>query len=293
MKLITLSQFYTIEGRLSQAKAYHRELQTRFKNVIQNTINNTVYKTDSGYLIYGQVPSEHNSDKQKDIFYDVIVELYTTKKKKEELDQLNKIDQYYIRCFSNSPVFMFNFTYVYNKNDLLYETGISKKLYSEKALKNAPKIMNPYQVPSMEKTVWYVMEKIFNQTGFRKDRMDELVVNQPDKKGNYKLDYNKIFAKVVSQVAKLIEIQESKKIVKKKLQHSSKISVNKKEAKVIDNKNVNFGTSLKVEKSKESPFKKDMKGSFTANTKSKKLGMSDSSKKDIFKSNNRVSFSNK
>ena len=80
---------------------------------------------DKSYYFHVKIPSK--SQKEENVFYDVVIRFFTDKK-----DALNSshLRDYYIQFFSNSPGFIYNYAYVYRTNGFLIEF-LYKKLDPE------------------------------------------------------------------------------------------------------------------------------------------------------------------
>ena len=104
-----------------------------------------IYVGDSKYEGYRRVilniPSESCGTQ---LYYTTVIDILTEGKAQVQ-------GSMYIKFFSNSPNFMFTYTYVYNKAGLLVEDY--KKYLNKKALKEAPKKRNPRQLIGIEKTI--------------------------------------------------------------------------------------------------------------------------------------------
>lgn len=73
-------------------------------------------QVDKSYYFHVKIPSE--SQKEENVYYDVVIRFFTDKK-----DAMNSshLRDYYIQFFSNSPGFIYNYAYVYRMNGFLIE----------------------------------------------------------------------------------------------------------------------------------------------------------------------------
>ena len=99
----------------------------------------------NGTEVHLKIPS---SNKEK-LFYDVVVFVDSTK----EITSDTRI-----KCFSNSPSFAYNFTYVFSKLDsLLYPDK-----YPREFVTIPPKVRNPFGLYGFDKHVYYSIRKIID-----------------------------------------------------------------------------------------------------------------------------------
>ena len=85
-----------------------------------NQINFFLFKdSDARYLIHMKVPSE----KVKHFTYDVVVEFLAPDK---TTIQSGRLDDFYVKFFSNDPSFVYTYAYSFIKNDLFIEDLESK-----------------------------------------------------------------------------------------------------------------------------------------------------------------------
>jgi hypothetical protein len=115
----------------------------------------------SGALIHFKVPSESRPG----LMYDIVI--YVSSKK------INQNTQ--IKVYSNSPLFAYNFSYVfYKKKSLLYPD-----LYPREFLTLKPKIRNPFNSVSFDKQVFSCIKYISNINISRiKDSYNEVELNK-------------------------------------------------------------------------------------------------------------------
>jgi hypothetical protein len=142
------------------------DLDKRYKNLIYKYkgFQYRVYKVKSSYFFHFKIPSETYDNLE----YDVIIEFYP---EDEEAEKDKTINSYYVRVFSNSPAFMFTYTYVCYHNDLIPKSLI--KFCSKIALKQAPNVRNPVQVYGYEKSVYFACLYIISHDLFKKFEIEK------------------------------------------------------------------------------------------------------------------------
>ena len=124
-------------------------------------INYELYRSQdqSNYYIFFQMPSEGT----KDLFYDTVIEFYT---KDAPQKQINKLDGYFVKFFSNDPNFNFTYAYVFNKDGLIIDKLKSK--LNEKALTERPKVTNPNREVGYVKALYFAYLFMKDRGLFRK-----------------------------------------------------------------------------------------------------------------------------
>lgn len=200
------------------------------------------------YIVHVMVPSEKNDEFEKPVYYDVVIEFYPDKK---ELKDEMTIRNYAVKVFSNSISWMFDFTYVYNKNNVI-PSFIPKSYLSKIALKTPAKKTNPYGIYGIERVVFIAFYHLELITGYRKNRMTLINID--------KRTTSDIVKTLMSQEEKLdqLNLEEKKLRLKKqknkKIKQTSEINIiNRKEKdteKVISNLDKKFESNLKGELSR-------------------------------------------
>ena len=124
-------------------------------------INYELYRSQdqSNFYIFFQMPSEGT----KDLFYDTVIEFYT---KDAPQKQINKLDAYFVKFFSNDPNFNFTYAYVFNKDGLIIDK-LKNKL-NEKALTERPKVTNPNREVGYVKALYFAYLFMKDRGLFRK-----------------------------------------------------------------------------------------------------------------------------
>ena len=151
-----------------------------------------IYKQKTSYIFWFRIPSE-NFDK---LFYDVFIEF------KPNIHCISDytIENYDIKLFSNSPAFMFTYTYVLNDNKMIVQ-GLKDKC-SKEALKNPPTMKNPVEVYGFEKSCYFACKFI----------SDNKLINKNELEQNKKNITKEIIRdKCKSQEEKLIEYNKVKR----------------------------------------------------------------------------------
>lgn len=108
--------------------------------------DHTPGKANTRFVIYIQMPSE----KIDKFFYDVVIDFTAID---DVTRRINKLDDYYVRFFSNDPNFIFTYAYAFKKNGLLVPECINK--VGEKALKEPPTTTNPNNLAGYVKSIYF------------------------------------------------------------------------------------------------------------------------------------------
>lgn len=166
---------------------------------VAGMIEYTLFRKDNDrFVIWMKMPSEGT----KDLYYDVVVEFFTKDKVKKDI---NKLDEYFIKFFSNDPNFIFTFAYVFNQKRLIVPELIKK--ISKEALKTNPATTNPNKIVGYVKSLYFAY--LFITSHGLMNKMNWLnAINGNDK-------INAILSKqVMDSEKKLIQAQKLKKIEK-------------------------------------------------------------------------------
>lgn len=102
-------------------------------------------KTDR-YIAHIKVPSET----VKNFYYDAVILFYSNN---PAVKMSSSLQDYHVKFFSNDPAFVFTYLRVFLKNDLFIEE--LKPKASKLALKQDPKITNPYEIPGYSKILYF------------------------------------------------------------------------------------------------------------------------------------------
>jgi len=187
-----------------------KELVMNFRKLYGKSTTNwikAVLKEKDSYYVVIYVPSE-----KYDIKYEVVLKFIPTMYSTND-----KINKHKMEVFSNSPSFVFQYAYVANKDGLLVEELRNK--VPKKALTEAPKIKNPDEVYSYEKTIFYackyLMYKKFNlienletiKLVYSNERLSMLVYDCDTKLRDYNLAKKKS-----SSMKKEIKVKKEKPV---------------------------------------------------------------------------------
>lgn len=213
-------------------------------------------KSGDNYVVHIMVPSEKNDEFEKSVFYDVVIEFYPTNKEiKEEMTVKN----YGVKVFSNSISWMFDFTYVFNKTNNIPEF-IPKSYCSKMALKQPAKKTNPYGIYGIERVVFIALYHLEMVTGYRKNRIDALLMPNINTSGIVKM--------LMSQEQKLEQLNLEEKKLRLKKQKNKKIKQSG-EINIINRKEKDAEKTIKI---LDKRFESDsMKGELKRNMKNESL----------------------
>lgn len=175
-----------------------RELYTKKFNEmmlrVNGKINYTLYKnTNEKYVLYIMMPSE----KDENIFYDVIVEFTTND---DAQKRLNKLTGYHVKFFSNDPNFMFTYANAFKHNDLLIKEYIKK--FDPIVFKQHPTTTNP------NKIVGYVKSLYFAYLVYKLKGLENKIMWT----NAYPYKPQNLASQVMSGQEKLIQVQNLKKL---------------------------------------------------------------------------------
>lgn len=135
----------------SQRNMYKQLYTEKFDKVFlreAGKINYTLYidqKTDI-YVAHIKVPSET----VKNFYYDAVILFYSNN---PAAKMSSSLQDYHVKFFSNDPAFVFTYLRVFLKNDLFIEE--LKPKASKLALKQDPKVTNPYEIPGYSKILYF------------------------------------------------------------------------------------------------------------------------------------------
>lgn len=188
------------------------DMNNRYYNLLNKSKKFTfkIYKIKKDFLFHFFIPSEefpHN------IYYDVAI-LFCYN---DEVANQTTINNYTLKLFSNSPNFMFTYTYALNQNDMLIPFLKSK--CSRLALTQPPSLRNPIEVYGFEKSVYFACKYI----------MDNNLNNIFELEGNrYNYSESAFKNSIASQENKYEENKRVKKaIAEKKKQEKIESKLNK------------------------------------------------------------------
>ena len=167
--------------------------------MIHKKFDYKIYKQNDIYYFHYKIPSET----YKQVLYDVIVEFYPDPDEPNCTED-KTTNRYLLKVFSNSPSFMFTYTYVVNENNLLADG--TKKFCSKEALKSRPVVRNPVESYGYEKSVYFACLDIINKRLYEKKTIDKML---------FKMKNDTFGKNIMTQENKLIEYNKNKNQARK------------------------------------------------------------------------------
>ena len=169
------------------------------------------------------------------------------------------VKNYGVKVFSNSISWMFDFTYVFNKTNNIPEF-IPKSYCSKTALKQPAKKTNPYGIYGIERVVFIALYHLEMVTGYRKNRIDSLLMPNMNTNGLVKM--------LMSQEQKFEQLNLEEKKLRLKKQKNKKIKQSS-EINIINKKEKDAEKTIKI---LDKRFESDsMKGELKRNMKNESL----------------------
>lgn len=132
------------------------DLDNRYFQLLNKakTFKFKVYKIKQNYLFHFYIPSEEFVNS---LFYNVCI-LFEAHK---ELTGTEKtINNHHLKLFSNSPNFMFTYTYALNQNKMIIPFLLNK--CAKRALTETPTLRNPIEVYGFEKSIYFACRYIMD-----------------------------------------------------------------------------------------------------------------------------------
>lgn len=171
------------------------------------------YKSKDDYLIHVLVPAE----KYKGLYYDVLIQFTPHCENKNDSDAIKTdrtLNRYRLKLFSNSPNFMFTYTYVLSKNNMIIE--IIKHKCSPLALTEAPTVRNPVESYGFEKSCYFACKYLSDMGYLNKDTLDAnlLTFNSIALQGQIKSQEAKLKEYNIAQKQHRASVKEAKKTTK-------------------------------------------------------------------------------
>jgi hypothetical protein len=105
---------------------------------------------ENSYFIHIKIPSESRSKDGQEYSYDVIIRFFTTD---PEVMNEKHLRNYHIQFFSNSPSFMYQYAYLYNKEGFLIQALYSK--LDADYIDKAPEKTNAEMKLSYDKSIYF------------------------------------------------------------------------------------------------------------------------------------------
>lgn len=146
-------------------KDLFKQLYTeKFDNVFlreAGKINYALYVDEKNdrYIIHIKVPSET----VKNFYYDAVIMFYSDD---PAVKSSSSLQEYYVKFFSNDPAFVYTYLKVFLDNDMFIED--LKPKASKLALKQDPKVTNPYKIPGYSKILYFAFLFMKNKNLFAK-----------------------------------------------------------------------------------------------------------------------------
>lgn len=197
-------------AQMAARKFIIQDLDNRYMKLMINhnkQMDVHCFKSNDDYLIKVKVPAE----KYTGLYYDVLIMLTPNCSTKEDTDSVKTdktLNRYRLKLFSNSPNFMFTYTYVLNKNDMI--VPIVKNKCSNIALTQAPTIKNPVESYGFEKSCYFACKYIKQLGLLNKNIIDQHL---------FKYELFKLQASIKPQETKMKEyrmIQQQQKSTSRK-----------------------------------------------------------------------------
>ena len=184
---------------------------------------------------------------------------YSRWAKDKEIKEELTVKNYGVKVFSNSISWMFDFTYVFNKTNNIPEF-IPKSYCSKTALKQPAKKTNPYGIYGIERVVFIALYHLEMVTGYRKNRIDSLLMPNMNTSGIVKM--------LMSQEQKFEQLNLEEKKLRLKKQKNKKIKQSG-EINIINKKEKDAEKTIKI---LDKRFESDsMKGELKRNMKNESL----------------------
>lgn len=193
-----------------------------------NSITTTVYYDDKKdeYYFHLIIPSES----ERKNTYDVVI-LFTPDEK--DIKAETTLNNYIIKFFSNCPSFIYTFAYSFKSHGLFID--ILSKKFEREVLRQEPVMRNPKEIISYEKSVYFAVKYIYDNTKY----MTKVYINEVYKKFNLK-DFLKIIRaehQIKEEIAKENKRLRKEKEEKERLIAKAKRTTNKDIIKGIKKEN--------------------------------------------------------
>ena len=153
------------EKRLNLMKSY-------LMNIAQDIKYKVFYNTKTEqYIFTFKVPSESNPEFSKPFFYDVVFCFTPIDTRQEGVS--NTLNEYKLTVFSNSPAFVFNYTYVFKQHGYLIP-WVNSKYWSVTALKYRPTVRNKFEIILYEKSIYFCYLCIMQNNLYKKSILNDI-----------------------------------------------------------------------------------------------------------------------
>lgn len=194
---------------------------------------------EDSYYIHIKVPSE--SQKNGAYEYDVVIRFFTDK---PEIKSQPNLRSYYIQFFSNSPSFMYQYAYLYNKEGFLIEALYNK--LDVDYIDTPPEKTNSSMTKTYDKSIYFAC-RFLSEKKFR----------YLDKKGHIlskEVDKSKFFSNISD--FKSVKLDQSLMAEEKKLSNLIKQKAPRavigKEKTILTGKRIEASNSTNRDKNKTS-----------------------------------------
>ncbi len=231
------------------------DLTKKYVALIEPKIKVLALKYGKDYFIYATIPSKTNekyTQSEDKIYYDTIIQLTAPNSAMEKKD--DNIRHWDVRVYSNNPMFIYTFNYVYNSRNALIK--LPNGYYSRPAMKIKPKTRNPMMLTGIDDNLWFLVMYMDKNHYFDRTVLESACTNSG-------VDYKWLIKNITPQEEKLLEVKDRNirnKNTKKKEKELEKLSKNEKERKEKQNEDDTLKTghalksSLYTEKLRNSNF---------------------------------------
>jgi len=222
---MTLQQF--VQNPTGKYSAYFArrdrtiaDLEARYLKLLRDNKPNIkyyIYKNKNDYIFHFRIPSEEFGN---ELYYDTCLHFQPMT---EEANNDRKLSNYYLKFFSNSPNFLFTYTYVLNESKMLTDLLLEK--CSKTALRERPRIRNPIESFGFEKSCYFAALFI-KENGLNDKNIINNILSKWNKKdfiSNIKNQESKLLEHRKVKNKKSLEKKEEKKKAKAK-----KVTIKKK-----------------------------------------------------------------
>ena len=146
------------------------------------------------YIFYFNLPSKSNKKYPDDkVYYDIVLQFSPPGSAFRDHQSIHDWD---LKVFSNMPNFMFTFTYAFKAKKGLID--FPTKYFSKKALKERPKMKNPYLFLGIDEGLYHCIMYMDRHHMFDRTNIEELVDSSD-------LDWKSLLDSITSQEEKLLE----------------------------------------------------------------------------------------
>ena len=199
---------------MASRKVIIQDLEMRFMKLMHNHnnyIETRCFKSkQEEYIFKLKVPAETLAN----LYYDVVIMLTPNCDTKEDTESVKgdrTLNRYRLKLFSNSPNFMFTYTYVLNKHNMIVPK--LKNKCSSRALTEPPTIKNPIESYGFEKSCYFACRYLKERGLLNKGVVDQNL---------FIFDEFKFQSTVSTQEAKMKEYNLVKKANKSTLKQTKR-----------------------------------------------------------------------